>query len=115
MLSNSTNSALIDTNDEGLRKYVHSQSKVFAIFTSADCPICDALEPSFAHLVGGELSSGIQLVRLNSDENPVAKRLMAERVAPFLVSYNLGRMIECGTCETESEMLAQLKRLRALA
>jgi hypothetical protein len=107
--------ALVETNDKGLREYVHSQSKVFAIFTSTDCAICELLEPVFDHLATDALSTGIQFVRLNSDENPVAKRLMAERVAPFFVSYSQGRMIECGTCETEEEMREHLTRLRVLA
>jgi hypothetical protein len=113
MLNHVSPSSLFDTNDEGLRKLVHDRLKVFAIFTAADCPVCDVLEAAFVKLNGSELAQGIAFVRLNADQNPVAKRLMAERVAPFFVSYCQGQMQECGTCETEGEMDNHFSRLRA--
>ncbi|SFP82251.1 thioredoxin family protein [Hymenobacter arizonensis] len=112
MLEKNTSMALVDTNDEGLRIYVHSKPKVFAIFTTTGCQVCKVLEPIFSKLVGDKLSIGIQFVRLDSGENPVAKRLMAEQEAPFFVSYSQGRMLECGTCVNEKEMLEHLTRLR---
>jgi hypothetical protein len=115
MLKISPQAVLIDTNDDGLRHYVHSLSKVFAIFSSVNCPICEVLEPAFAKLASEKLAQGIQFVRLSSQENPVAKRLMAEQSAPFFVSYRQGRMVECGTCVTEAEMLQHLTRLQNMA
>ncbi len=112
MIKNVSNQAVIDTNDEGLRKYTYGQPKVFAIFTSDNCPVCTVLEVAFSRVAVDDIAHGIFFVRLNSDENPVAKRLMNEQSAPFFVSYCQGRMVECGTCETEPEMLKHLVHLR---
>lgn len=113
MLEKLLSSAITDTNDEGLRQYIHDRLKVFAQFTADDCPICKMLEPGFARLADEEEYEGIFFVRLDADENPVAKHLMNQRAAPFMVSYCQGRLLECDTCETEAAVQAQLSRLRA--
>ncbi|GAA4022573.1 hypothetical protein GCM10022409_02910 [Hymenobacter glaciei] len=114
MLENLLSNGIIDTNDEGLRQYIHDRLKVFATFTSNNCPICELLAPGFEHLADEEQYQGILFVRLDFAENPVAKLLMNKRGAPFFVSYCQGRMLECDTRETEAAMLAQLNRLRVL-
>jgi thiol-disulfide isomerase/thioredoxin len=113
-MTNTYQLAIINTDDTGLRRLTHERMKVLAQFTSTNCTICEALAPVFEKLAGDEEYQGIAFVRLNSDENPVAKQLMQERSAPFFVSYTQGRLLECDTCSTEAEVLAQLDRLRAL-
>ena len=105
---------VVDAHDEHLRRLTHEHLKVFAKFTSADCATCQALAPPFAKFVDDPGNEGILFVRLNSDENPVAKKLMQEKVAPFFISYCQGRMLECDNLTTEAEVEAQLARLRAL-
>ena len=107
-------SPIIDTDDEGLRRYTHDQLKVIAKFTADNCPICKMLEPSFARFAEEAAYQGILFVRLDSDETPVARQLMNQRSAPFFVSYCQGRLLECDTRETEADVVAQLNRLRAL-
>lgn len=114
MLENLIRSTVVNTNDEGLRQHIHDRLKVFAQFTADNCPICALLAPGFARFAEEAAYEGILFIRLDSDENPVAKRLMAERTAPFFVSYCQGRMLECDTHETEAMVQAQLDRLRAL-
>ena len=104
---------VIDTNDEGLRTYTHEHLKVFAKFTADDCPICRNLAPSFEKFSDDKPYRSILFVRLDSDENPVARQLMAERAAPFFVSYCQGRIVECDTRATPADMREQLNRLRA--
>ncbi|MFC7668641.1 thioredoxin domain-containing protein [Hymenobacter humi] len=113
MIENLINSAVIDTNDEGLRRYTHDRLKVFAKFTAEDCATCGLLAPGFRKVADDQAYQGILFVRLNSDENPVAKLMMAQREAPFFVSYCQGRLLECETCDTPAAMVAQLDRLRA--
>jgi len=114
MFENLLSSSVINTNDEGLRTLTHERMKVFAKFTSDNCPICELVAPGFAKYADDEAYEGILFVRLDSDENPVARHLMNQRAAPFFVSYCQGRMLECDTCETEAQMLDQLDRLRAM-
>lgn len=101
-----------DTNDEGLRQLTHEHLKVFAKFTSASCPICEMLAPPFARHADDEEFSHILFLRLNADENPVAKKIMQEKIAPFFVSYCQGRLLECDMLTTEEEVLGMLHRLR---
>jgi thiol-disulfide isomerase/thioredoxin len=104
---------VLDINDEELRHLTHEHLKVFAKFTSENCPVCAALAPPFDKFVDAPENVGILFVRLNSDENPVAKKLMQERVAPFFVSYCQGRLLECDALTEEAQVVAQLSRLRA--
>lgn len=105
--------AIIDTNDEGLRRLTHERLKVFAQFTTDNCETCRLLGPAFARFADDEEYQGILFVRLDSDANPVAKHLMNVRAAPFFVSYCQGRILECDTRMTDEDVLAQLDRLRA--
>ncbi|GAA4360968.1 hypothetical protein GCM10023185_27750 [Hymenobacter saemangeumensis] len=103
-----------DTDDEGLRRFTHEHIKVFAKFTSDNCAICKALAPPFEKFADDEPYRSILFVRLDSDENPVARQLMNERAAPFFVSYCQGRLMECDTLQSEEDVKAQLDRLLAV-
>lgn len=104
---------VLDINDEQLRRLIHDHLKVFAKFTSENCPVCAALAPPFDKFVDAPDNVGILFVRLNSDENPVAKKMMDQKVAPFFVSYCQGRLLECDALTEETQVVAQLERLRA--
>lgn len=104
---------VVDIDDAHLRRLTHEHLKVFAKFTSENCAVCEELSPGFARFVDDPQNVGILFARLNSDENPVAKKLMQEKVAPFFVSYCQGRLLECDALTTDAEVIAQLDRLRA--
>ncbi|AII54166.1 thioredoxin family protein [Hymenobacter sp. APR13] len=101
-----------DVNDEQLRQLTHEHLKVFAKFTSENCDTCELLAPPFAKFSDDEEFKTILFVRLNSDENPVAKKIMQEKVAPFFVSYCQGRLLECDMLTTEVDVLSMLQRLQ---
>jgi len=102
---------IIDTNDEGLRTLIHDYPKVIAKFTSANCAICDLLAPPFEKFAADPAYQNIAFLRLDSDQNPVAKRMMDERIAPFFVIYYKGRMLECDTLKTEEDVKNYLTQL----
>ena len=104
---------VVDIDDEQLRRLTHEHLKVFAKFTSENCDTCEVLAPPFAKFVDAPENVGILFVRLNSDENPVAKKMMQEKVAPFFVSYCQGRLLECDALTEEAQVVTQLDRLRA--
>jgi hypothetical protein len=103
-----------DVNDEELRRLTHEHLKVFAKFTSENCDICELLAPPFIDFAGKENFKTILFLRLKSDDNPVAKKLMQEKVAPFFVSYCQGRILECDTLTDEQQVSDMLQRLRDL-
>jgi len=104
---------VIDIDDEQLRRLTHEHLKVFAKFTSENCVTCALLAPPFSKFVDSPENVGILFVRLNSDENPVAKKIMNQKAAPFFVSYCQGRLLECDALTEEAQVVAQLDRLRA--
>lgn len=112
-MTEETRQHVVNADDEQLRRLIHEHLKVFAKFTSANCAACAALAPPFARFVDASENVGILFVRLNSDQNPVAKKLMAERIAPFFVSYCQGRLLECAALTEDAQVVAQLNRLRA--
>ncbi|WP_375435787.1 thioredoxin family protein [uncultured Hymenobacter sp.] len=103
-----------DVNDEELRQLTQEHLKVFAKFTSESCETCELLAPPFAKFASNPKFKTVLFLRLNSDENPVAKKIMQEKVAPFFVSYCQGRILECDSLTEEQEVAAMLQRLRAL-
>ncbi|TGE20158.1 thioredoxin domain-containing protein [Hymenobacter elongatus] len=111
-MKESTRQRVHDTNDEGLRRYIHDHLKVLAMFTADDCPICAQLATPFAQSAADEPFAAVLFLRLSSEESPVAKKLMQQKVAPFFVSYCQGCILECDTLTTEAEVLATLQRLR---
>ncbi|OON70227.1 thioredoxin family protein [Hymenobacter sp. CRA2] len=102
-----------DTNDEGLRHLIHDHMKVFAKFTSENCATCELLAPPFAQFADDEQYQPIAFLRLNSDQNPVARKLMQEKIAPFFVSYCQGQLLECDSLTEEAQVREMLDRLRA--
>ncbi|GAB3634539.1 hypothetical protein GCM10027422_01290 [Hymenobacter arcticus] len=104
---------VVDTDDDHLRRLTHEHLKVFAKFTSENCDICSSLAPPFAKFVDEPENVGILFVRLDTDQNPVAKKMMEQKIAPFFVSYCQGRLIECDALTEEAQVEAQLARLRA--
>ena len=102
-----------DTNDAGLRTLIHDFPKVLAKFTSTNCATCALLAPPFEKFSLNPAYESVAFLRLNADQNPVAKKIMEERVAPFFVAYCRGRLIECDMLTTEADVRALLDRLVA--
>ncbi|HEX8349785.1 MAG TPA: thioredoxin family protein [Hymenobacter sp.] len=103
--------SVVDADDESLRHLTHEHLKVFAKFTSENCEICKVLAPPFAKFANDAPYEHILFLRLNSDQNPVAKKMMQEKAVPFFVSYCQGRILECDTLTTEQQVRDMLQRL----
>ena len=86
---------------------------MFVKFTSTNCETYELLTTPFARFAGEEEFESILFLRLNADENTVAKKMMQEKIASFFVSYCQGRLLERDTLTTEQEV-ATMRRLRAL-
>ncbi|GGG42737.1 thioredoxin family protein [Hymenobacter glacieicola] len=103
---------VIDTNDEGLRTLIHDYPRVLAKFTSENCAVCDLLAPPFEQFSVDSRFLTTVFLRLDADENPVARKMMDAKVAPFFVAYCRGRLVECDTLRTEQEVLTMLTHLQ---
>ncbi|MFD2784043.1 thioredoxin family protein [Hymenobacter rubripertinctus] len=103
---------VIDTNDEGLRTLIHDYPRVLAKFTSENCPVCDLLAPAFEKYSVESAYQNTVFLRLDVDENPVARKLMDTQIAPFFVAYCRGRLTECDTLRTEAGVEQMLHNLQ---
>jgi thiol-disulfide isomerase/thioredoxin len=103
---------VIDTNDEGLRTLIHDYPRVLAQFTADNCPVCDLLAPPFIRFALEAEYQNTLFLRLDVSENPVARKMMDTRVAPFFVAYCRGRLTECDTLFTEEQVKAMLQGLQ---
>jgi hypothetical protein len=103
---------ITETTDTGLRRLVHEHPKTFAMFTAANCAICDLLLPVVALFATNQAYTDIAFLRLNADQNPVAKQLMREQAAPFFASYCQGRLVHCDNLSTEKQVRAMLHALQ---
>ncbi|RSK50297.1 thioredoxin family protein [Hymenobacter rigui] len=103
---------VIDTNDQGLRTLIHDYPRVIAKFTSANCPVCDLLAPPFESFSQDARFGSTAFLRLDASENPVARKMMDTKVAPFFVSYCRGVLMECDTLRAEEEVLEMLQNLQ---
>ncbi len=102
---------ITETDDTGLRQLVHEHPKAFAMFTAAQCAIGEQLRPIFELFATNQAYAGIAFLRLNADQNPVAKQVMAQQSAPFFVTYNQGRLLHCDALYTEQQVRAMLHAL----
>jgi len=102
---------ITETDDAGLRQLVHEYPKAFVMFTAAYCAICEQLRPIFELFATNRAYAGIAFLRLNADQNPVAKQLMDKQAAPFFVIYDQGRLVHCDTLYTEQQLRAMLHAL----
>ncbi|WP_426492314.1 thioredoxin family protein [Hymenobacter sp. 102] len=103
---------VLDTNDEGLRTLIHDYPRVIAKFTSENCAVCSLLAPPFEKMSTDERFRNTAFLRLDADENPVARKMMDTKVAPFFVSYCRGVLMECDTLRAEEEVLEMLQNLQ---
>ena len=106
---------ITETDDTGLRQLVHEHPKAFVMFTDAQCAICEHLRPIFELFATNQAYAGIAFLRLNADQNPIAKQIMDQQIAPFFVTYDQGRLVQCNTLYTEQQVRAMLHALHQYA
>ncbi len=97
------------TNDD-LRKFVYDKQYVIVKFdTEDDCAVCEEIAPVFERL--SDDYKNITFVRMNADDNPVAKKLIIKEKKPFIGIYKEGLLVECGLVSTENALSIMLNKL----
>lgn len=102
---------ITETDDAGLRHLVHEYPKAFVIFTAASCASCEQLGAIVELFATNRAYTNSVFLRLNADQNPVAKQSMAQQAAPFFVTYDQGHVGHCATLSTEQQVRALLHAL----
>ena len=104
--------AIVNINDDELRQQIFENSCVIVKYHTENCPICKQLTPVYERLSEDPQYKGIEFIRMNADENPVAKMFVKEQNIPFVAIYKDGLLLECRTLETEEQLRSILNRLK---
>ncbi|MGZ5245300.1 MAG: thioredoxin family protein [Bacteroidia bacterium] len=101
---------VINSSNDDLRKFVYDKQYVIVKFhTEEDCPVCVQMMPVFERL--SNEYQNITFVRMNADDNPIAKKLINKEKTPFIGIYKEGLLVECGLVSTENALVTMLNRL----
>lgn len=103
--------AIRESNDDELRRLIHSHDRVIVKFVDEQCEVCKTLAPTFAVMAKSEKYKGILFLRIDAKENPVSSKEVSLSGTPFFAVYKKGRLIECGLLEDEQGIHAMLDKL----
>ena len=105
---------VIEGTYEDLRNLIYKEKFVTVKYYSEDCEKCKVLTDVFKKYSEDKKYSEILFMRMNSEENPVAKRLISEQKLPFMSSFKDGLLIESTTVSSEKEIKKVLDNLMEL-
>ncbi|MGZ5242285.1 MAG: thioredoxin family protein [Bacteroidia bacterium] len=102
--------SVIESSNDDLRNFVYDKQYVIVNFhTEQDCTVCLELLPVFERL--SEEYKNITFVRMNADDNPIAKKLINKEKKPFIGIYKEGLLVECSLVSSENEISTMLNKL----
>jgi thioredoxin-like negative regulator of GroEL len=102
---------VITATDESVREQISNNDCVFVAYISPACNVCRTLMPSIEKIATEPRYENIVFIKIDADENPVAKIEMHEKQLPFVVTYKKGLLIECETISTEYDVAKKLEKL----
>ena len=105
--------SVIDGTDKDLRSLLYQKHCVAVKYHSSSCERCKAFRPIFDALSRKSKYADILFVRMNADENPVAKKFINDRDMPFMGIYNNGLLLESTTVGSEEAITVLLDKLLA--
>ncbi len=72
---------------------------------------CNKLIPVFEQLSNEGRYDSIVFLRINADNNPVAKNFILNKQAPIVTVYHNGRLLESRSADNKEEMVQMLDLL----
>lgn len=104
--------ALTHTTDANLLLETAQHDCIILKYHTDECGVpCNKLVPVYENLSETEAYKNIRFLRINADNNPVAKAFILNKQAPIVTIYYRGRLIESRSVTTEAEMRALLNKL----
>ena len=90
--------AVIETSDQQLIFDLLEYKRVILKFHNDACgKVCQELKIVYEELSEEKAYKGITFLRLNGDDNPIAKKYLEEKKQPIMNIYLDGVLIECRT------------------
>ncbi|MFC5271349.1 thioredoxin family protein [Adhaeribacter terreus] len=100
------------TNDVELLVETAKNACVILKYHTDECgEPCLKLVPVYENLSDNPKYHDIVFLRINADNNPVAKNFIINKRAPIVTIYHNGRLLESRTADNEEEMIQMLDML----
>jgi hypothetical protein len=104
---------IIET-DEDLRHLIYDNQYVSVKYHNDQFRICQELFPQYLRLSEDEKYKKITFVRVNADENLIAKKIIEKDVYSFMAIYKKGLLIESQTISSVEEIEHMLDKLKTI-
>jgi thioredoxin 1 len=105
--------AVTHTTDALLVLEIASHHSVILKYHTDDCgEPCTQLLPIYEELSEEKRYTNIVFLRINADDNPVAKEYILKKKQPIITLYHKGRLLESTTIGTKEEMISLLDVLK---
>ncbi len=102
---------VITTDDNELRHLIYSKENAAVKYTSPTCELCKKLAPTYEEISNDPTYKSILFIKIDADENPVAKAFVDERATPLLVTYHKGVVMEASPVATDDDIVRMLEKL----
>ena len=103
--------AVREATDNDLRQLIFNHPNVIVKFLDESCTFCKLLAPPFKKFSEDPRYNHISFLKINSGENPIAKKEIGYNDMSFFNIYKSGRLVECGSVKTEEGVKELLSKL----
>ncbi len=103
--------AVIITTEEELRNLSYEKPYLSVKYHNDFIPVCHELYKTYVQLSNDSKYEKITFIRINSEENQIAQKLIEKDVYSFMAIYKNGFLIESKTISNEDDIKMVLDKL----
>jgi thioredoxin 1 len=103
--------AVIRTTDDELRHLVYKHPYMAVKYHNDSFRACQELYPQYEKLSNQKKYKQIVFVRIDADENLIAKRIIEKDVFSFMSIYKNGLLVESQTISSPADIKSALNKL----
>jgi thioredoxin 1 len=106
---------VIEATDADFLPLLAAHDKVVVKYYADWCGSCRLLAPGFARLAAQPENEAIAFLKVNSEFNPVARRLSGVSYLPFFAAFRAGLLVSAGPANQEAAVQAFINTLTEAA
>jgi thiol-disulfide isomerase/thioredoxin len=103
--------AVITVKDDELREFTSEKNCLIVKYVGQNCLPCDELKVPYERLSNKPRYHGITFLMIDADENPTAKKFVADQNLPLLATYKDGVVQGADTVASEDDIIEHLENL----
>lgn len=103
--------AVIIVQDDELREFTSEKECLIVKYVGMTCVPCDELKAVYEKLSNKPRYHGITFLLIDADENPTAKKFVADQNLPLLATYKDGIVQGADTVASEDDIIEHLEHL----